>query len=315
MIPTCIKNFFKSLGFYFVPLGILSFFTILTLAYIIPSSINVVKDTFQQIAVKVSSTSFDWDRIQGVLMNKVMELSQQDPTALIALLTTPDSLVALLREVAQEAFGLESLTNEIVQLLQDCVTQLMGYIILLIAMMVVGFFLGLVVLNLLVRSFLTHTNVFKALLMSIIEGIVGVLVLLVVNKIQNVQGWVLILISVAILLGSLAFSLLESYVFYGIKKVPFKKVFNIKNIITLLVGDIIIIALGIASVALCFLAKDLFIAIFIAIPFILLTTAVLRINAASYTSILAKEGKILKRAERKALKEAEKAKAKEAKAA
>ena len=307
MIPTCIKNFFKSLGFYFVPIGILSFFIILTLANIIPSSINVVKDTFQQIAVKVSSTSFDWDHIQGVLMNKVMELSQQDPSALVALLTNTDSLVGLLKEVTQEAFGLETLTNEIVQLLQDCVIQLMGYIALLIAMMVVGFFVGLVVLNLLIRSFLTHTNIFKALLMSIVEGLIGVGVLLIVNKIQTTQIWAIILIVVAIFIGSLALSLLESYVFYGIKKVPFKKVFNIKNIITLLVGDIIVLALGIGSIALCFLAKDLFIALFIAVPFVLLTVAVIRINAASYTSILAKEGKILKLAERKALKEAEKA--------
>lgn len=308
MIPICIKNFFKSLGFYFVPLGILSFFIVLTLAYSIPASINIVKSTFEEIANKVSAASFNWDHIQGVLMNKIFELSSKDPEALIALFTNQDSLVALLQEVAEEAFGISSISGEILDLLKACVTQLMEYVVLLIAMMLVGFFVGVVVLNLLIRSFLTHTNVFKALLMSVVEGIISVLLALLINNVNSVQDWVIILIFVAVLFGSLIFSLLESYLFYGIKKVPFKKVFNIKNIITLLVGDIIILILGISAVGLCFLANSLFVSLFIALPFVLLTTSVLGINASSYTSTLAKEGRILKRAERKALKEQEKAK-------
>ena len=313
MIPTCIKNYFKSLGFYFVPLGILAFFTVLTLASIIPASIAVVKGTFEQIANTVSGVTFDWNEISGVIMNKIMELSKEDPSALIAMLTNQDQLVALLKEVTIDAFGLQSVTDEIVALLQDCVSQLMGYVILLFAMMIVGFFFGFVVLNLLIRTFLSHTNIVKAFVMSLIDGVVAVLCLLFVNKVLNAQTWVVILVIFALLIASLILSLLESYLFFGIKKVPFKKVFNIKNIITLLVGDIFILGLGIGSVALCFLAKDLFIALFIAVPFVLLTVSVLQVNAATYTSTLAKEGRILKRAERKALKEAEKAQIVEAK--
>lgn len=313
MISTCIKNYFKSLGFYFVPLGILAFFTVLTLASIIPSSIALVKATFQQIASTVSGVTFNWEEISGVIMNKVMELSKEDPAALMGILTNPDQLVALLKEVTIDAFGIQSVTDEIVALLQDCVSQLMGYVVLLFAMMIVGFFFGFVVLNLLIRTFLSQTNIFKAFVMSLIDGVIAVLCLLLVNKVLNAQTWVVILVIFALLIVSLILSLLESYLFFGIKKVPFKKVFNIKNTITLLIGDIIILGLGIGSVALCFLAKDLFIALFIAVPFVLLTVSVLQVNAATYTSTLAKEGRILKRAERKALKEAEKARVVEAK--
>ena len=315
MIPTCIKNYFKSLGFYFVPLGVLAFFTVLTLASILPNAIALVKATFQQIASTVSGVTFNWEEISGVIMNKVMELSKEDPAALMGILTNQDQLMALLKEVTIDAFGLQSVTDEIVALLQGCVNELMGYVVLLIAMIVVGFFFGFVVLNLLVRTFLSHTNILKAFAMSLIDGVIAVLCLLLVSKVINAQTWVVILVIFALLIGSLILSLLESYLFFGIKKVPFKKVFNIKNIITLLVGDIIILGLGIGSVALCFLAKDLFIALFIAVPFALLTVSVLQVNAATYTSTLAKEGRILKRAERKALEEAEKAKAKEAKTA
>ena len=148
--------------------------------------------------------------------------------------------------------------------------------------------------------------------MALVDGIVGVIFLLIALKINTDNAGLLILFVFGILIVNLVLSLLESYLFFGIKKVKFKKVFNIKNILTLLLGDAIDLVLCLGVVGLCFLSKSLFVAIFIAVPFVLLTIAVLGVNAATYTSTLAKEGKILKRAEIKALKEAQKEEAKQA---
>ena len=312
MILISIKNFFKSIGFYFVPLGVIAFFAILSLANIIPSSIDIIKSTFQQISAKIAGSEFNWDHISGVLSNKIMTLSQEDPTQLINMFTNSDLLINLLKETTEEAFGISSLSSDIIELLQGCVNQLMTYVIILFVMIVLGFFVGFVLLNVLVRQFLSNTNFFKALLMALVDGIVGVIFLLIALKINTDNAGLLILFVFGILIVNLVLSLLESYLFFGIKKVKFKKVFNIKNILTLLLGDAIDLVLCLGVVGLCFLSKSLFVAIFIAVPFVLLTIAVLGVNAATYTSTLAKEGKILKRAEIKALKEAQKEEAKQA---
>lgn len=298
MILVSIKNFFKSIGFYFVPLGVLTFVTVLTFVGLLPQGIGVVKGTFEQIAKEVSSVTFDWNEVSGVIMGKISAYSN-DPAALLALFSNSDNLVNLLKEVVQECFGLEAVTANVVTLLQNCVAELSGLIVMLFIMMVLGFFLGFVLLVVLVRQFLSGTNFVKALLMALIDGVIAVAFLFLVLNVKTTNDALFILLIAGILLVSLIISILESYLFFGIKKVKFSKVFNFNNIIALLIGEAIDIALGIGLVALCFLSKNQFVSIFVSVPFILLTVSVLGVNASTYTSNLAKEYTIVKKASKK----------------
>ena len=104
MVKISIKNFFKSLGFYFIPLGVMAFFIIIYLAFMIPGIVTDVKDTFQAIATKLGTVEFNWEKIQGVIMSKVFEYSA-DPSALISLAGNPELIINLLKDTVVEAFG------------------------------------------------------------------------------------------------------------------------------------------------------------------------------------------------------------------
>ena len=297
MIKTSIKNFFKSLGFYFIPLGVMAFFIVLYLAFMIPGIVTDVRDTFQAIATKLGAVEFNWEKIQGVIMSKVFEYGA-DPTALMSLTGNPELIINLLKDTVMEAFGVEEVTNEIIALIQQCVTSISMRLIGLLAIMIVSFIAGFVVLEVLLRRYLTDINMIKSILVSILNGILiaGVLVLLSYLYSNNeVAMWIVIVVAAIILIFG---TLLEAYLFYGIRKVKFTQVINIKNVFTLILGSAISGGLFVGLICLCLLIPSRFVGIFIMIPFVELGICVLELNACAYVSSMAKENKIDKRVQK-----------------
>ena len=294
MIKASIKNFFKSLGFYFIPLGVMAFCLMICLSITIPHTIGVVKGAYQSISTSIGQTSFDWNAIQSALIAKFMEYAS-DMGKAMALISSPEGIVNLLKEIAMETFGLESLTNEIVATLQNAVMEVMTDVIAIFASLVIGLFLGFIFLKIIIRRYLANTNMFKAFIISIVDALVftGIMILLSYLKVSNeVWMWVTI---VLVVLGVLLISQFEAYLFYGVGKVKFLKVVNIKNTITLLIGDLIDIIFGVGVSVVIYLTMNPITAILVIIPFAMLIVCILGINAETYTSQLVFENKIDKR--------------------
>lgn len=294
MIKASIKNFFKSLGFYFIPLGVMAFCLMICLSITIPHMIGVVKGAYQSISTSIGQTSFDWNAIQSALIAKFMEYAT-DLGKAMALISSPEGIVNLLKEIAMETFGLESLTNEIVATLQNAVMEVMTDVIAIFASLVIGLFLGFIFLKIIIRRYLANTNMLKAFIISIVDALVftGIIILLSYLKVNNeVWMWVTI---VLVVLGVLLISQFEAYLFYGVGKVKFLKVVNIKNTITLLIGDLIDIIFGVGVSVVIYLTMNHVTAILVIIPFAMLIVCILGINAETYTSQLVFENKIDKR--------------------
>ena len=294
MIKTSIKNFFKSLGFYFIPLGVMAFCLMICLSITIPHMIGVVKGAYQSISTSIGQTTFDWNAIQSALIAKFMEYASDIGKAM-ALISSPEGIVNLLKEIAMETFGLESLTNEIIATLQNAVMEVMTDVIAIFASLVIGLFLGFIFLKIIIRRYLANTNMIKAFIISIVDALVftGIMILLSYLKVNNeVWMWVTI---VLVVLGVLLISQFEAYLFYGVGKVKFLKVVNIKNTITLLIGDLIDIIFGVGVSVVIYLTMNPITAILVIIPFAMLIVCILGINAETYTSQLVFENKIDKR--------------------
>jgi|GEM_PF-2672063 len=294
MIKASIKNFFKSLGFYFIPLGVMAFCLMICLSITIPHMIGVVKGAYQSISTSIGQTTFDWNAIQSALIAKFMEYASDIGKAM-ALISSPEGIVNLLKEIAMETFGLESLTNEIVATLENTVMEVMSDVIVIFVSLVIGLFLGFIFLKIIIRRYLANTNMLKAFIISIVDALVftGVMILLSYLKVSSeIWMWVTI---VLVVLGVLLISQFEAYLFYGVGKVKFLKVVNIKNTITLLIGDLIDIIFGVGVAVVIYLTMNPITAILVIIPFAMLIVCILGINAETYTSQLVFENKIDKR--------------------
>ena len=297
MIKASIKNFFKSLGFYFIPLGVMAFCLMICLSIAIPHMIGVVKGAYQSISTSIGQTTFDWTAIQSALIAKFMEYSS-DMSKAIALISSPEGIVSLLKEIAMETFGLESLTNEIVATLQNAVSQVMSDLVAILASLIIGLFLGFIFLKIIIRRYLANTNMLKAFFISIVDALIftGVIILLSYLKVSS-EAWMWVVI-VLVVIGVLLISQFEAYLFYGVGRVKFLKVVNIKNTITLLIGDLIDIIFGIIVAVVIYLTMNTLTATLVIIPFVMLIVCILGINAETYTSQLVFENKIDKRVDK-----------------
>lgn len=213
----------------------------------------------------------------------------------MALISSPEGIVSLLKEIAMETFGLESLTNEIVATLQNAVSQVMSDLVAILASLIIGLFLGFIFLKIIIRRYLANTNMVKAFLISIVDALIftGVIILLSYLKVSS-EAWMWVTI-VLVVLGVLLISQFEAYLFYGVGRVKFLKVVNIKNTITLLIGDLIDIIFGIIVAVVIYLTMNPLTATLVIIPFVMLIVCILGINAETYTSQLVFENKIDKR--------------------
>ena len=297
MIKASIKNFFKSLGFYFIPLGVMAFCLMICLSIAIPHMIGVVKGAYQSISTSIGQTTFDWTAIQSALIAKFMEYST-DMSKAMALISSPEGIVSLLKEIAMETFGLESLTNEIVATLQNAVSQVMSDLVAILASLIIGLFLGFIFLKIIIRRYLANTNMLKAFFISIVDALIftGVIILLSYLKVSS-EAWMWVVI-VLVVIGVLLISQFEAYLFYGVGRVKFLKVVNIKNTITLLIGDLIDIIFGIIVAVVIYLTMNPLTATLVIIPFVMLIVCILGINAETYTSQLVFENKIDKRVDK-----------------
>ncbi|MCR4879899.1 MAG: hypothetical protein K5906_02965 [Bacilli bacterium] len=302
MIIASIKNFFKSLGFYFIPLGISAFLILIGLSIIIPEMTTVIQNTYQNISSSIAGATFDWNKISAILINKVTQAGG------LEVLTDTNKLVQILQETAKEGFGLPEITQDVTNAVQACVTSLAVYVIGLIVIIIFSAFIGFVVLKVLLRRYLTDTPMIKAILVSILDAIITLAVMELLfyfyDHNQNLALWLIGLVSLIIYVFV---ALLEAYIFYGIGKVKFLDVINLKNAFTLIIGNLIIIAVSVGVISLVMTIPNQGTALIIVVPFAELMFCVLGLNAETYTSTLAKEGKI----EKLALEKAEIAKSKE----
>lgn len=277
MIKNCLKNFFKSIWLYFIPLGVIALFVAIGLSLFIPNCINLVSDTFKQISEKLQQTTFDWNAVQQLILGKFFEYSS-DMGKVSTLLSSPEELTNLLKEVVNEAFGVSTLSDDIINLVKNCATQIVlqvvGLVILFIASVIVGFLF----LKIALRKYLTDRNSFKVILVSLLDGIIfgGMVYLFIylMNQVNEGAAWA-VGISLGVVLLFIV-PLLEAYLFYGIRKVKISQVLNFKTLFGLIFGDAIILALGVGLCFLFWLIPNRVLAIIVIVPLVELLVCVLR---------------------------------------
>ena len=288
MILASLKNFFKSLGFYFIPLGIMAFFIVICLAHIVPEGIEIVKGTYLAIAARIGSTTIDWNEIQPILLSKVMGLINEDPTSI---LNNPDQLINILQETATDAFG--PTIGDVTTVCKDCLTQLSYLLIRLVVVAIVSIFIGFITLKVLLRKYLTDSNIFKAILVSILDALVIVGIFVLITYLLAIDNktlfWIALILTI---IGVFFISLLEAYLFYGIRKVKFTKIFNIKNFFLLILADLIQIVLAVGVFFLTRLIPDAFVSYFVLVPFLELVICIIGLNAETYAREEVKKAKI-----------------------
>lgn len=293
------KNYFKGLKQVFTPIGIILIFGIIAFTILISGVSNAVQDMMKGVTATIEGYSFDWNEISGEFYSYFRGLDWSAPEATIIQLTNQDFLVSSFQTIIHDLYPTIDIdVQTIATLAQECAVKILGHIIGFVLIFIAGIIVGYFVTRGFIRRDLAHRKWWQAILFSIIDAGILILAIYLTLKAFESFGSNGIFFVILILVGMLILSLFEGWLLHGVKHVKLHKVLNIKNVILLLLANIIIIGLGLGTVLLVSLANMIVLTAVLALAIVEVTQVVVTSNAESYVRFLSDDTNIKEQAKK-----------------
>ena len=284
------RNYFKGLKQVFTPIGIILIFGIIAFTVLISGVSNAIQDMMKGVTATIEGYTFDWGEISGEFYSYFRGLDWSSPEATIIQLTNQDFLIASFQTIIHKLYpNIDIDVQTIATLAQECAVKILGYIIWFVLIFIAGIIVGYFVTRGFIRRDLAHRKWWQAILFSIVDAAILVVAVFLTIKAFETYGQTGIWFVVLILVVMLILSLFEGWLLHGVKRVKLRKVLSIKNIILLLVANVIIIGLGLGTVLLVSLANMIVLTAVLALAIVEVTQVVVTSNAESYVRYLSED--------------------------
>ena len=303
-------NLAKGLKYVFTPLGIITLFFLIGGTIMINGVVNSVTTMANGVAAELSTISIPLESVWNAFLKFLAGLDWANPGQIINNFFDSEYVKNVLITFLKESYPeIDVKVAAISALLQECVRDILKYLIIFIVLVLLGVIVGYFVTRWLIRHEIVRRKWYKAILFAIVDALilVGEIMLgtFIISKLGMGGIWLVALI----ILAKSVLSLFEGWLIHGVKKVKATKVFNIKNILFLLLGDVIIVALGAGLIAVIALFNMIVVTVVMALSIVEVVTVVLDANAEGYVryvsnDLYAKEAvKKLKKLEKEQSKE------------
>lgn len=267
MIKKGFFSFLRCLKYYFVPLGILSIFTVIGLSISTTGIINALKTFFEEVKNIVSAAKIDWDGIWGALLGEISKLHiMQDPNAALTTLFSKDWISNTLVTVAKATFGDSVSFEQIKTVVSVAIGTIVLNIVVFFVFMIVGIVVGIFVVKLLLRKELTRVKIGKLIVVTLLDTLFWLVLILLFNLLGSISPWISLVMLILIVLGFMFICLIEAYLFYARKKIPFGKVVHIKNVLKLYVIEFMVFAITASVSVILVLIFNFFVGLYLALP-------------------------------------------------
>lgn len=288
MIKLGMKNYFRSFRYFFVPLGVLSLGIVIALSIAVPQTLDAVKAFITDSAEQMGKVSFNWEGVRDLLISTFRIWDWSGSGDIFKSVFTKEFLMDLLHRCADVALGdTSAIASQMESLASETAGKIFGALFLGVSSITIGAFFGFFVTRIEIRKEMAQRSVGKLILASVVDSIIKVTVLaLGLWLIEKTVNYAMASFALTVVLYGLI-SLFEAYIVHGFKKVPLRKVINLKNAGSLaLLTAIECVFAGGVFLGLYFIANPL-IALYIAYALAVLTLSCIQLNAEAYVKSLA----------------------------
>ena len=242
MIKITIKSYLSNLKFIFTPIGVLTVFIIVALSIVYHNVAGAVTNLINTIQKIMEASSSDISAAGGAIYERAAQLDWNNLEEAMKIVTSEEWLTETLNAGAKAAFPeSENLTEEIAASINACVDAVVANIYVLIILTATGVVVGFAILKFIITKNMVKRTFWQALLRTVIHTILNAtIVALIIYIISLFKVGLIVNLIVTFSIYSVL-SIFEAYLFNGIKKVPFKKVFNFKGIALLILSSILVI--------------------------------------------------------------------------
>ena len=256
MIKRTLKNYLSNLKYIFTPIGVLTIFVLIGLSIVFTNVSNALSTMISEIQKLLEAQTVDYNAAKDTAINRVLGLDWINYTESFQTLTSEAWLTDVLNESAQAAFpNSEEFVNQITQIVQTCIATILLNMMILLVLFLAGIIVGYMVLKFLITREMVKRSFIKSILKALLHTIVNITIIaLVVFLISLFKVKLMINLIITFFLYFII-NLFESYLLYGVKKIPFKKAFNFKAMLFLVLSSFLVAGI---TVGLCFAFRYLF---------------------------------------------------------
>lgn len=290
MIKNGLKNFLHCLRYYLTPLGIFAIAIVVAFSVALPGLIQAPKDLFDGIS-KILNTPANWDAFFDHIINKLAEFDWGNDLAGSATAVLAKGWIRnTLLEAVKAAFSESGdVTEEIINLIIQCIASILFSIIIGLVIIIVGFIAGYVILKMQVKRNIAKGKLRKVFVGSIIKISIDVGLIALGAWLTFLWKWNIFIFVILFIFANGFGSLMDAYYVYNDGVVKFKEVVNFKNFWMMYLTSLIIYAIGIGVTLGIAILINNFVGVFLGLPLLEITLAVVGLNADSYVKEKADE--------------------------
>lgn len=283
MLKKGIKNFFDCLKYFFTPLGTMFLGIMLGVSIFIPSAASAVNTLADNVTKLSQSVSLDIDLLWGNMWEAVMSLNWNDPINALQTLVSSDWINNVLTQTLTSILGtdFETFKTQIAQIIEMFCNSLVGCASAFFACWLLGFFAGLSLTRFLIRRNIAKRSIWKFILAYFLNSLLTTVYVFATLIVFSMWSYSIIFtVILALLLGG-CIAMIQAYLLYAYKKLPFNQIVNVKNAGLLLLTNFIIFAVSICF-TLIVLAINALMGLFVGLSLFAIATTVINLNAESY---------------------------------
>lgn len=283
MFIKSIKNYFKCLKYFFIPLGTMFLGLLAGISVLFPGIVSAIDSLVAGIKLLADEVNIDfvrlWEEIRGI----ITELNWDDPMSSVQTMLSSewvnDTLTHSLNNVLGDDICLFS--DRIRDLIDVFVSDIAVYMSAFVLLFALSFMIGFVLTKLFVRKNIAKRTLLKWLLTNVINAALTVIVIIMSLFFFVLWHPSAPISLLFILVMSSVVSLFGAYFVYGLRRVKFEHVVNVKNIFMNILANLLIFIISavIITAAVCI---NVLMGTFVGLAIIEIAMCVTNMNAESY---------------------------------
>lgn len=290
MIKQGLKNYLKSLRYFFTPLGTMFLGMMIGLSILFPVFSSACTQLIDGVKSLAESVNLDFGILFQHIWSDVQALDWGNPLKAFQTMLTTDWINSVITHAVNVVLGSDAKTfgDQVLLLVSEFTEQCLAGLRAFIACWILGFIGGYVLIKFLIRRNIAKRSMWKFVLSVFLNSVLsaGFTVLCVFVFLLWGESVYISLVLALLLVGT--FALLQAYLLYGYKKIKFKKVVNARNVALYMLCNLIIFLISIA-VTLIAIAVNRLMGLFVGLSFIAIAFIVIGLNAESYVLGLVEE--------------------------
>ena len=294
MLKNALKNFFVNLKYVFTPLGVMFLGALSGLAVLISSVTTAVSELSSGVTALLNSTELDGSALLNEIVAMFLALDWTNLGEVANTISNPDWLSSAFGNgVRALIVDYDAHVAEITACVNTAVTDVIGGVVGFLELSIAGFAVGYLITALLIRREAVSSSLPKYILSVLLGTALATLALFAFLALSNVEAlgavWAFVIVTVVGAVVTLA----EAYLLHGLRKVKFTRAFNPKNLVGLLLSELLILLATVALIAVVALAFGAVCGVFVGLSLLTVAAIVMGVNAESYVSRLEQPTEIL----------------------